>query len=102
MDHLDIYALRRQNALLARRLQLVESILEVTGIIDASLGGRVFDEATRQFGGAIGAAVDHRPDVLGRLSKAQLEMTLQNITAERTRLDAFENLIHNEIKLVSL
>jgi hypothetical protein len=102
MDHLDIYALRRQNALLARRLQLVESILEVTGIMDAALGGRVFDEATGQFGGAIGAAVDYRPDVLGRLSKAQLEMTLQNITAERTRLDAFENLIYNEIKLVSL
>jgi hypothetical protein len=98
MDHFDLYALRRQNALLARRLQLVESILEVTGIIDAALAGRMFDDAIGHFGGVIGASVDYGPDDLGRLSKAQLEMTLHNITAERTRLDVFESMIQNEIK----
>jgi hypothetical protein len=98
MDHLDLYALRRQNALLARRLELVESILEVTGIIEAALGGRIFDDAIGHFGGVIGASADGAADDLGRLSRAQLEMTLHSITAERTRLDVFESMIQSEIK----
>ncbi len=75
MDHLDLYALRRQNALLARRLELVESVLEVTGIAG--------DPST--------------PD-LSRLSRAELETTLRHITAERSRLDAFESMVRGEIK----
>jgi hypothetical protein len=89
MDHLDLYALRRQNAFLARRLELVESFLEGTGIIEAALAGNVLDDlrSSRE------AAFD-----LGQLTRAQLETALHDITAERTRLDVFESMIHNEIK----
>lgn len=91
MDHLDLYALRRQNALLARRLELVESILEVTGIIDAARAGRSF-EGVRGARPGDPASLDLR-----RLSKAQLEATLRGIAAERNRLDAFESMIQDEM-----
>jgi hypothetical protein len=39
VDGLDLYSLRRQNALLAQRLEFLEAILERSGIIDQVLGG---------------------------------------------------------------
>jgi hypothetical protein len=91
MDHLDVYALRRQNALLARRLELIESILDATGILETALAGRMY-------GDAISASAAGRLEDLSGLSKAELEATLHNITAERTRLDAFESMIQEEIR----
>jgi hypothetical protein len=51
MDTLELYALRRQQALMARKLDLLESILERSGILDSII-----------------QHVDPPPDDLGRVS----------------------------------
>ena len=51
MDTLELYALRRQQALMARKLELLESILERSGILDSII-----------------QSVDPPPDDIGRVS----------------------------------
>jgi hypothetical protein len=56
MDSLELFALRRQNVTLSRRLAIVESILEQAGIVDAVLQGPQVDPSPDDLGraGALG------------------------------------------------
>ena len=125
MDGLELFALRRSNASLARRLEIIESILERSGLIDQVLDpGVVVDPAPGDFGRRpyadpvpwdinrfvgreiaianggwrIPQPADPATFDLSRLTKVQLEFALHSIEADRTRLAATEQLIKDQIK----
>jgi hypothetical protein len=50
MDTLELYALRRQQAVMARKLELLEAILERSGILDAIVHGPQVDPAPDDLG----------------------------------------------------
>jgi hypothetical protein len=139
---LDGYVLRRHNAQLVQRIELIEAILERAGIIDAVIGGigphvdpapedigRISTYSNAGIAGRLGGwATDPSPDDYGRvgiserliaalrsgfrpprydvdpsprdlsrLSKAQLEVAIHGIAAERVRLDSMESLLKQQL-----
>jgi hypothetical protein len=116
VDGLELWTLRRQNQLLMRRLDLIEQVLEASGLLESLLGGGVIpgvgwpgDPGPDDLGrlGGLGSALLRRvrpgpiPDPavldLTRLNRVQLESALHTLAAERTRLDGLEAMIKERL-----
>lgn len=107
MDGLELHILRR-------RLDVIESILMRSGLVDSVIGGRLSpvsdpspDDPGRGggwgWGGGFGGWHIPRPGDppvwdIARLNKAQLQSVVHGIAAERTRLDAMEKAVKEQME----
>lgn len=100
-----------ENLMLRRRVEVIEAILERSGLVDSVLGSLHWhgdpppDDIVR--GGGLGGFRFPRPVPrpgdppvwdFSRFSKAQLEGTLHSLAAERARLDAVETAVKEQLK----
>jgi hypothetical protein len=108
---------RLEMLLLNRRLDLIESLLTRSGLVDAVMRGRSPipigdpspDDPVRgggiDWGSILGGGgwpptrpdVDNPPFDLGRFDASQLQATLHQIAAARTRLDALEATVKQRL-----